>query len=71
MAKKMEYSLFTQVEVVPIPFVRQRGSGGVLLDAYRCNHCARVELSERQILIHLFVCHGIRRYKTDFKSVAG
>jgi hypothetical protein len=60
MAKKVEHPVRPQVEVIPIPFVRQKGHG-TLLGAYRCMFCSRVELSERKIIIHLHVEHGIRK----------
>jgi hypothetical protein len=61
MAKKMEHPVRSQIEVIPIPFVRQKGHG-TLLGAYRCMFCSRVELSERKIIIHLHVEHGIRKH---------
>jgi hypothetical protein len=57
----MEHPIRSQVEVIPTPYVRQR-EHGTLLGAYRCTFCARVELSERKILVHLHVEHGIRKY---------
>ena len=60
MAKPMEHPIRSQIEVIPVPYVRQKGSG-TLTGAYRCNFCARVELSERKIILHLYVNHGIRK----------
>jgi len=49
--------------IVPQPYYRKTGNGGIKLDAWKCHKCPVVRLSVRAIEHHCFVEHGIFRRK--------